>query len=282
MYIVYSPKCLEYSSPGHPESPGRIKLIYQELKKLKGYVFIEPEAIDGKDLLAVHDRKLIEAVKNNSFFDPDTPNIENIYYYARLSAGAALKAAYLVERQKNAFSLMRPPGHHASKKRPGGFCYFNNIAVACQYLLDKKNKVAILDLDVHHGNGTQDIFYRRENIIFCSLHQVPLYPGSGVTSGDNCYNYPLKAGTNYSQYLIYLKKAIDKIRQFQAHVLAVSLGFDSFIHDPLAQVNLQEKDYYEIGRRVSLIDLPTLIILEGGYSGEIGILARNFFSGFNN
>lgn len=282
MHVIFSPKCLEYSSSAHPESPERIKLIYRELKKLKNCVFAEPDVIETRDLLTVHEKSLIEKVKNNSFYDADTPNIENIYYYAGLSAGAALKAAKYTERQKNAFSLMRPPGHHASAKKLGGFCYFNNIAVACQYLLNKKKKVAILDLDVHHGNGTEDIFYRRANIIFCSLHQIPLYPGTGINCRDNCYNFPLTGGTNYARYLIYLKKAIEKIRQFKAEILAVSLGFDTFIDDPLAQINLEEKDYYGIGRQLSLINLPTFIILEGGYSDKIGILAGNFFSGFNN
>jgi len=280
MKVVFNNKCLEYQSLGHPESPQRVKLIYEELKKDKQFEFVEPKEAKEEDLMLIHDGELIESVKNNKVMDPDTPNMENIYYYASLSAGSAIAAAELALKEKYAFSLARPPGHHATKSRAGGFCYFNSIAVAVAYLLKQAKKVAILDIDVHHGNGTQDIFLSRKNIIFCSLHQVPLYPGTGLTSEKNCYNFPLSAGSNFAIYKEKLDIAISKIIEFHPDIFAVSLGFDTYKLDPLANIKLEILDYFQIGRIIKSLKLRTFFVLEGGYSNGIGKCAKEFFNGF--
>lgn len=277
---MYSLRCLEYEATGHPESPERVGQIRDELSKDGTYTFVEPKPCTEDDLLLVHTQIHINRVKNNEFSDPDTPNMPNIYMYASLAVGSAIAASRITEQERSAFSLARPPGHHAERDRAGGFCYFNNIAVAVAKLLEKGRKVAILDLDVHHGNGTQDIFLGMANVLFCSLHQVPLYPGTGLVSEQNCQNFPLPPGTGRDRYLRLLMEALERIGTFRPEILAVSLGFDTYKEDPLAGFNLVREDYHAVGSIVQTIGVPTFFVLEGGYSEDIGVLAVAFFNGF--
>ncbi|MBM3200454.1 histone deacetylase, partial [Candidatus Woesearchaeota archaeon] len=163
MEIVFSDKCLKFKQEGHPESPERVRLAYEHLKDY--YKIVKPSACFDKELLNAHTKRLVDSVKNKSFYDADCPLYDNIFDYASLSAGAAIMAA-----KKQGFSLMRPPGHHAGKDSLGGFCYFNNIAVAVKSL---GKKTLILDIDAHHGNGTQDVFLGDENVTYVSLHKSP-------------------------------------------------------------------------------------------------------------
>lgn len=278
MKIIFDKRCLEYQSLGHPESGERVALIYEELRKDKRFELVKPQAATEEDLLLVHSPDLIEAVRKNLFYDPDTPNIKNIYTYAMLAAGGAVLAGQLAGKEP-AFSLSRPPGHHATRNRVGGFCYFNNIAVAVEKLLKMGRRVGILDIDVHHGNGTQEIFLGKKNVIFCSLHQIPLYPGTGQYSEQNCFNFPLSPGTEIEEYKKTLEKSIEKIKDFQAEILAVSLGFDTYKNERLANINLEIKDYQKIGEIIRGLKLPTFLVLEGGYAADIGKCAREFFEG---
>lgn len=280
MKVVYSPKCLEYYFPGHPESPERVKLIYEELKKDKRFEFIKPIPVTETDILTVHTKELLELVKLNTFFDPDTPNISSIYESALLSVEAAIKASEIAIKEGSAFSLSRPPGHHATKTRVGGFCYFNNIAVATAKLLKSGKRVAILDIDVHHGNGTQDIFLGNKDVLYCSLHQIPLYPGTGWQSENNCFNFPLSPGTTFAKYKKELEKALLEIQLFKPDIIGVSLGFDAYKEDPLANISLEIKDYIEVGKLIRQLNLRTFFVLEGGYSADIGNCAASFFKGF--
>src|ERR1043166_6513209 len=158
MIIVHSPRCLDYSAAGHPESPERIRTAVGELKE-SGHAWIVPDPCADADLLRVHTRTMIDAVKTGKFFDADTPFFPNIYELARLAVGGAILASEQSLAGHAAFSLMRPPGHHAERERVMGFCYFNNIAIAVARLLNARGiqRVAILDFDCHHGNGTEDI-----------------------------------------------------------------------------------------------------------------------------
>ncbi len=280
MVVIYSPIFLQFGQQKHPESPDRVKFIYNELKKNSKFKFILPAKAKENDLLLVHSKALIKKIKENSFFDPDTPNIENIYLVASYAVGSAITAANIALEEDFAFSLARPPGHHATKTKPGGFCYFNNIAVACAKLLQRGKRVAILDIDVHHGNGTQDIFLARDGIIYCSLHQSPLFPGTGLLSEKNCFNFPLEIGVSFVTYRKILEAALEKISQFQPDILAISLGFDTYKKDPLAAINLEIADYAIIGRMIRQLQFPTFYVLEGGYSSDIGIIAREFFLAF--
>jgi acetoin utilization deacetylase AcuC-like enzyme len=261
--IVFSEKCLEYGS-WHIESPQRVKRAYEILKE-RGYEFITPETAREEDLFKVHDPEYIELLKRGAIEDPDTPAYENIYEYARLSAGAAILAAKI-----QGFSLMRPPGHHAGKygialgAYTKGFCYINNIAVAVKYL-DKPT--LILDIDGHHGNGTQEIFQGDPKVVYVSLHRHPHYPGTGYYSEANCLNYPLPADCGEEVYLKTLQEALKKVDMQKIEVIAISAGFDAYAGD-LASLGLTERTYYEIGEMIAALNKPTFFVLEGGYKGE--------------
>ena len=274
MRIVFSPKCLEYGSPYHPENPRRVQLAYEYLKEK--YEFIEPKPATEEDLMLVHTREYIARIKSGNFYDPDTPAYDNIYEFAKLSAGAAIIAA-----KEKAFSLMRPPGHHAGRRGKAlgaptlGFCYFNNIAIAVKKL---GKKTLILDIDTHHGNGTQEIFQDSEDVIYISLHTMGIYPGTGLRSMGNCYNYPLPMGTNDKMYLETLDKALSNVDLSGVEVVAVSAGFDTLKGD-LGGLRLTLDCYKEIGKRIGSLGLPVFIILEGGYSSKLGICIDNLIQG---
>jgi acetoin utilization deacetylase AcuC-like enzyme len=261
--IVFSEKCLEYGS-WHIESPRRVQVAY-EILKARGYEFVEPEPASEEDLLRVHDADYIQLLKKGAVEDPDTPAYEKIYEYARLSAGGAILAAKI-----NGFSLMRPPGHHAGRYGAAlgaytkGFCYINNIAVAVKHL-DKPT--LILDIDGHHGNGTQEIFHGDPKVVFISLHRYPHYPGTGAYSEDNCLNFPLSADCGEAVYLKTLEEALRKVDMQKIEVIAVSAGFDAYAGD-LASLGLTEKTYGRIGEILASFGKPTFFVLEGGYVGE--------------
>jgi acetoin utilization deacetylase AcuC-like enzyme len=261
--IIFSEKCLEYGS-WHIESPQRVRRAYEILKE-RGYEFIIPEPAREEDLLKVHDQEYIELLKRGAIEDPDTPAYENIYEYARLSAGAAILAAKI-----QGFSLMRPPGHHAGKygialgAYTKGFCYINNIAVAVKYL---DRPTLILDIDGHHGNGTQEIFLGDPKVVYVSLHRHPHYPGTGYYSEANCLNFPLPADCGEEVYLKTLQEALKRVDMQKIEVIAISAGFDAYAGD-LASLGLTDRAYREIGRMIAALNKPTFFVLEGGYKGE--------------
>ncbi|MEM3608891.1 MAG: histone deacetylase [Candidatus Bathyarchaeia archaeon] len=261
--IVFSEKCLGYGS-WHIESPERVRKAYEILKE-KGYEFITPEPAAEEDLLKAHSPEYLQKLKKGLVEDVDTPAYENIYEYARLAAGAAILAAKV-----NGFSFMRSPGHHAGIKGAAlgaytlGFCYINNVAVAVRHI---GKPALILDIDGHHGNGTQEIFLGDKNVVYVSLHRYPHYPGTGYTSEKNCLNYPLPANCGDELYIKTLKEALTKINAEKVEVVAVSAGFDAHAGD-LASLGLTEKCYREIGKIIGTLKKPTFFVLEGGYSGE--------------
>ena len=262
--IVYSEKCLGYGSTWHIEGPQRIKKA-QEVLSAKGYQFLEPQPASEADLFGVHDVDYIWNVKKGLADDPDTPAYDNIFEFASLSAGAALLAAKV-----KGFSLMRPPGHHAGKNGAAlgastrGFCYINNIAVAVK-ALDKPT--LILDVDGHHGNGTQEIFLGDPKVWYVSVHRHPHYPGTGMFTEGNCVNFSLPADCGEQVYLETLDKALGKVDLGRFEVVAVSAGFDTHMGD-LASLGLTEGSYRQIGRRIGALGKPTFFVLEGGYRGE--------------
>ncbi len=274
--IIFSEKCLEYGS-WHIESPRRVKIAYEILRD-RGYEFVEPEPAEEQDLLMVHDPSYIRLLKEGAIEDPDTPAYENIYEYARLAAGGAILAM-----EVNGFSLMRPPGHHAGRHGPAlgartrGFCYINNIAVAVRRL---NKPTLILDIDGHHGNGTQEIFLGDPKVVYISLHRFPHYPGTGAYSEANCFNYPLNADCGVEVYLKTLRQALEKVDMQKIEVIAVSAGFDTWDGD-LASLGLDEKSFEKIGEIIAALERPTFFVLEGGYVGEnigraVDALLKNF------
>ncbi len=282
MKIFYSPKCLEYSQPGHPESPARAEATYNYLKE-KGFEFTEPEPCSDEDILLAHTQNLLNSVKKESFFDFDTPAFTGIFKIAVLSAGSAINAAmHCLNANEKAFSLMRPPGHHATRNDLGGFCYFNNIAIAClnaRKEFGNIGKVAIVDFDCHHGNGTEDIVLGKKDFLYLSLHQSPLYPGTGLNSRDNCKNFPLPARTSPEHYLSVLGEGIKEVEKFKPDLLAISAGFDSYKLDPIASLSLERETYREIGKMLSGLNRPTFAVLEGGYSRDLPECVYQFLAG---
>ena len=282
--IIFSPKCLEYFYPGHPESPKRIRDSFEYLKKKK-FEFKEPVLAEKEDILLVHSEYLLESVEQGTFFDPDTPNIRGIFYYALLSAGGAITAALsTLEKPKEniGFSLMRPPGHHATKNHLGGFCYFNNIAIATKKIIKERKvkKVAIVDIDAHHGQGTEDIFLGDKKVFYFSLHQKEIYPGTGLESKENILNIPLVAGITNREYLKHFEGGIKEVEKFNPDLIGVSCGFDTYKKDPLANINLDLSVYKKISKRIKKTNIPIFCVLEGGYSEDLPKCIYSFIKGF--
>lgn len=281
MKIFYSPDCLSYQQLGHPESPERVEKTVHLLQQKEGFEFFLPSPCTEEDLLLVHSPQHITSVRQGTFFDPDTPFFQKIYDFACLSTGSAICAMESACQGENAFSLMRPPGHHGTRDRVMGFCYFNNIAVAAALYLKAhpQEKIAILDIDVHHGNGTEDIFWGNSQVLFVSIHQHPLYPGTGLESKENCVNFPLPPFIGTETYLSALEKACTLIQQFEPACLGISAGFDTCKTDPLSQFQLPVSAYKEIGKKIQTLKLPTFAVLEGGYSQDLSWCILEFLQG---
>ncbi len=281
MIIFHDPHCVEYSSAGHPERPARITRTAPLLKdRHPNWEWRHARAASDAELLRAHSREHIERIaKAAEDFDLDTPAHPNIDKYARKSAGAAIEAARAALGGKCAFSLMRPPGHHATRDQAMGFCYFNNIAIATLDALENgANRVAIWDFDAHHGNGTEEIVAGNPRIAFASIHQFPAYPGTGAKSFANIDNYPVAPYTPRQQHVDAAKGALQKLLEFKPDLLLVSAGFDAYSGDPLVQMTLEQEDFATFGKWLRKIDIPAAAILEGGYSDELPELIDAFLS----
>ena len=277
------------TGPGHPEQIARVTVINENFKKLnnKNILWKKPSLITDDIIKDTHDASYVDLVKNSfpskgfSSLDGDTiisPGSKKATFDAAGSIIAAIDGVQNKEF-KNAFASVRPPGHHCNQNKAAGFCILNNVAIGAKYLLNKYKykKIAIIDFDVHHGNGTQDIFYENENVLFISTHQYPYYPGSGSEKErgkfNNILNIPLQAGTTSEQYLNAYENVLKKIKEFKPEFLLFSAGFDAHIDDPLAQLKLSSEDFYKITKRTmevskSYCNGNIVSILEGGYDLE--------------
>lgn len=212
---------------------------------------------------------------------------------AQSSAAVAQTAQELIsDGAATAFALCRPPGHHAGSDLYGGYCFLNNAAIAAQGFLNRgADRVAVVDVDFHHGNGTQDIFYQRDDVLFVSLHGAPedAFPhflgyadetGTGKGEGYN-FNYPMPPGTLYAEWLKALQEALKKVTTYSPDVLIISLGVDTFKEDPISFFKLESDDFNDYGKAIAGVNIPTLFVMEGGYAvEEIGINTVNVLSGF--
>jgi acetoin utilization deacetylase AcuC-like enzyme len=275
--LVFSEKCLNYGI-WHIEGPQRVKKAYDFLVEKK-YSFLEPSPALEEDLLLVHEVEYVWNLRKGLVDDSDTPAYDNIFEYARLSAGGAILAAKI-----GGFSIMRPPGHHVGSIGSAlgvisrGFCYLNNIAIAVKTVA---KPTLILDIDGHHGNGTQEIFQGDPKINYVSLHRFPHYPGTGEKSEGNCLNFPLEADCGEKKYLRTLENALEMVDMKKFEIVAVSTGFDTHKGD-LASLGLTEKSFYHIGKRIAALKKPTFFILEGGYNGKNnGIDIDQFLKGYD-
>jgi acetoin utilization deacetylase AcuC-like enzyme len=271
---------------GHPEKIDRVTVVIDNFKKLdnKDLVWKKPSRFDRSLLEITHNSDYINFVEKSfpekglSFLDGDTIVSPGSKEATSDAVGSIITAIDGVQNNefKNAFCAVRPPGHHAEKNKAMGFCIYNNVAVGANYLLDKYklNKIAIIDFDVHHGNGTQNIFYDNEKVLYISTHQFPYYPGSGTEQEkgkhNNIFNIPLPAGTTSEEYLNAYEYVLKKISEFKPEFILLSAGFDAHKDDPLAQFQLESKDFYKITKRTLELsklycDGKVVSILEGGY-----------------
>jgi acetoin utilization deacetylase AcuC-like enzyme len=302
MIIFHDASCLEYSAPGHPERPARIARSVPLLKERHSdWEWHSPELASEAAVLRAHSREHLERIRSATRdFDADTPFYPKIYEHALRSAGAAVETARAALRGERAFSLMRPPGHHATRDRAMGFCYFNNVAIAALDALAvvptrpddagqpgstppatakaRVERVAIWDFDAHHGNGTEAIVAHNSQVAFASIHQFPGYPGTGTESFANVVNYPLGPGTPRDHHVEVAKRALDRLIAFKPDLLLVSAGFDAYARDPLLQMTLEPDDFSTFGEWLQQLDMPVATILEGGYSDDLPELIDAFLS----
>ena len=271
---------------GHPEKIDRVTAVIDNFKKIdnKELVWKKPVKFDQSFLINTHSTEYIDMVSKSfpenglAFLDGDTVVSPGSKEATKDAVGSIITAIDGVQQKefKNAFCAVRPPGHHAEKNKAMGFCIYNNVAVGANYLIEKYkyNKVAIIDFDVHHGNGTQDIFYNNEKVLYISTHQYPYYPGSGSEKEkgkfNNILNIPLEAGTTAEEYLNAYEYVLKKLKEFKPEFLLFSAGFDAHIDDPLAQLRLSSEDFYHLTKRTleiskSICNGNVVSILEGGY-----------------
>ena len=271
---------------GHPEKIDRVTAVIESFKKIdnRNLIWKKPNDYDQSILSKTHSSNYIDQVQNSFptkglfFLDGDTVVSPGSKDATKDAVGSIITAIDGVENKefKNAFCCVRPPGHQAEKEKAMGFCIYNNVAVGANYLIEKYKykKIAIIDFDVHHGNGTQDIFYNNKNVLYISTHQYPYYPGSGSEKENgkfnNILNIPLSAGTTAEQYLNAYEHVLNKIQEFKPEFILFSAGFDAHMDDPLAQLRLSSEDFYIITKRTLEISKPfcngnVVSILEGGY-----------------
>ena len=278
------PSCAEYAVPGHPDAPFRV-LRTAELLREKHPEWLadggEPvaPAADAALLLAhtpAHLARLRDT--EDGMFDPDTAALPGMDAHARRGAGAALAVAGWALEGRRAFSLMRPPGHHATASEIMGFCYLNSIAVAALHAREVRGvqRVAVWDFDAHHGNGTEAILLNREGLLYASVHQYPGYPGTGTEHLGNARNYPVAPGTPASEHLRALEASWADVLAFKPGLILVSAGFDAYAGDPLTDLRLRPREFVALGQWMRAAPCPVGAILEGGYSQELPVLVNAF------
>ncbi len=293
MQFGYSERCLGHD-PGerHPESADRLRAIREGLKRKHGVEYVDAPAASVETMAAIHGAKHVEAVREfcaegGGNWDRDTTAVEETWPAVEKSAGLACWAADAAldgdDGRLTPFSIGRPPGHHAVAEDAMGFCFVNNVAVAAQHALETRDvdRVAIIDWDVHHGNGTQDIFYEREDVYVVSIHEDGLYPATGeideIGAGDGVgatLNVPVPAGADDVDYLAAIDSLIGpELEAFDPDLLLVSAGFDAHQHDPISRIRLTTEAYALMTDRLRTLadstDAALAFVLEGGYGLEV-------------
>ena len=262
-----------------PEQPARVLRTAQHLQAIHpGWSWQRPGLPDEALLLAAHTPALVKRIAMPPDIDDDTPHFPGIQEHARRAVGAALQAATVAQEGPPAFSLMRPPGHHATRGRAMGFCYLNPIAVTALHEAGRGRRVAVWDFDAHHGNGTEDILLGRTGVFFTSVHQHPGYPGTGTGSSANCLNFPVAPHTPRDKHLEALARSWQAVLDFQPDLVLVSAGFDAYARDPITAMSLETGDFAELGRWLRQAGRPAAAILEGGYSPDLPVLIDAFLS----
>jgi acetoin utilization deacetylase AcuC-like enzyme len=293
VYVTH-PRYPEHNLPGHPEHAGRIRSVWQKLEQVgltHRMLTLDAQPIDPELIVTVHTPRYleilnwIESQEGIVHIDADTYALPSSYHIARLSAGGVVDAVehVLTGKAANGLAAVRPPGHHALAGRGMGFCILGNVAIAARYAQRKHNieRVMIVDFDVHHGNGTQDMFYDDDSVLFVSTHQYPFYPGTGSVGeiGSDkgkgyTLNVPLEAGHGDKNYAAVYREVLWPVaRRFKPQLILVSAGFDAHWSDPLAMMRLSLAGYAHLTRELiamatELCDGKIVFVMEGGYDLE--------------
>ena len=263
-----------------PEQPARTQRSAAHLRAAHpAWEWRMPAAASDDLLLLGHTPEHLKRLGRPVDFDEDTPFFQGIGDHARRAVGAACAAATAALAGQKAFSLMRPPGHHATANQAMGFCYLNQIALAALHAQTQSAaKVAVWDFDAHHGNGTEAILHGRPGMLFTSVHQFPGYPGTGTTSFDNCRNWPVRPHTPRTAHMAEIAASWQAVLDFSPDLILVSAGFDADARDPLTEMTLETEDFATLGRWMHEADRPAAAILEGGYSDDLPQLIDAFLS----
>ncbi len=286
MLIITDERCAAYHSPGHPERPERIT---RTLARLRSQTELRltwgaPAKVEPGALLRAHTvdhvRRVSEAVED---FDGDTPAHRGIMDHALRGVGGALEAMAAARRGQPAFSVLRPPGHHATRTRAMGFCYFSTMAIAALEALDSGvRRVGVFDFDVHHGNGTEAVLAGHKGAYFASVHQHPCYPGTGTADvADNCFNHPVAPQFPRMEYRKTLSRALERLMAGKPELVGVSAGFDAYARDPIAHETLEAEDFHWLGKEIRKLGVPVFGILEGGYSNDLPDLVLAYLRGWS-
>jgi acetoin utilization deacetylase AcuC-like enzyme len=291
MRILYAPACAEYGAPGHVEAPARVLQTALHLRAAHPTWFDPALPEDGRRgqvtdaaILRAHSAAHLARLHHPAAdFDGDTPALPCIEVHARQAAGSAIEAVRLALGGENVFSLMRPPGHHATRDQAMGFCYLNSAAIAALAAQADFGvaRVAIWDFDAHHGNGTEDILRDRAGLLYVSVHQAPGYPGTGLESSGHARNFPVAPGTPAADHLRVLGQSWDAVLAFQPDLVLASAGFDAYAGDPITDLRLRPREFAELGRWLRAAPCPVAAILEGGYSAELPVLIEAFLAAWD-
>lgn len=291
MLILHDPQCADYGSSMRPEQPARASKTAALLRERHPdwRWRVPTRTVDDVTLLLAHTPDLLQRLEQPKDFDEDTPYFPGIAGHARRAVAGALEAAEHALRERSpVFSLMRPPGHHATAGEAMGYCYLNSVAIAALHAVHELGvkRVAVWDFDAHHGNGTEFILHAQgahDTFFFASVHEYPGYPNTGTQDhGPSVRNWPVAPRSPRATYLASLRASFDAVLSFAPDLILLSAGFDGYVRDPVATMTLEIEDFATIGGWVAASEHPTAAILEGGYSQELPLLVDAFLSAWEN